>query len=1347
MADDEDEVTEGTPSDPTFATSGPRRSTFTPPPASTAGSGDDVHDDDALAEALAAEFTRLGSGTINLPPLRVPEFPAPAESAVTGPAVAEPDAPEPIAPEPVAPAADLDDTAETPPWRLAPAPDPSQAVPLESPFDPPVRRSRPDDELLQWVDEAGREPGGTLNVIEELENQLRLREEEAKDFQAWESRMKSLGTPDAIAAVEEARPEFTGVLPPVPVPPAFPPPAPETFVDPEVLGAYPPPSRDAFVAPEERDAFVAPEETVAEWPAPAFADEPPSPEFAPDGAYGPPSDDEAPIQPESEPDAPALGDAEPEPFPEPEAMPEPAPLPSWDIPAPSASWAPGPEYDPDTESGFGPEAVPESAPEAEPAPEAELAPASRVFDIEPAPDAEPPLDSQSGFEPQREPGFEFEPATEPGLDTESGFAPPPGFEAEPDGFEPEPARDADADAGFAPEPEAEPVAEPAFDFRPPSDQPVWPLSDEPEHPEPTAAEPAVWSLDDEFPTEQAPVGEPPTDQPQFTEPQAEEPHVDQPQGAERSPFDDLFIPEEPQEPQRSALDELFAAEQPPAPERSPFDELFVTGEPSAPPVYGVDEDPNASPFPFDLGGSPFGAPAAPPPVAEELPGEVPPTPLVPEPAEELVEPSSDFGWTEPRAPEPDDQVVEAVIEPETGESEPFEPEPAQPEYAEPEPEPEPEPTAPSAFEPPALVEPPPFGGPPILPSQAAAMPPPAGVPIDAGDEAAPSVPPKAFSFEDLLGGDGADPVDLVRDEEPRAEPEPVASTPEAIFVEPLPPAPGEPFLTDTGTVTIIDQAYEDDLDDDVDETDRAFPTTGPVTVDPAGNAVIPGPIHPPSGPISTMRIPEDEVVLIDNEPTNPPVFSIEPSGVEPTPVDLRAGRAARLFWLWFAANSSVLSFALGAAVIAVGMNLRQSIVAILAGVALSFIPLGLTTLAGKRSGQPTMVISRATFGMLGNVLPATIALLGRVFWGAVLLWLLGSSVAIVLVGAELGGAFGDRALMLLSLGVAFVVAVVIAFAGYPLLARIQLVLSIVSGALVVGLIAMTIPYVDIPNALTRPDGPWLLTVSGAVLVFSFVGLVWANSGADLARYQRPGSSGASSMLWATFGAMVPAFLLIGYGALLAASDEGIASGFIGSPLDTLALMLPLWYPIPLIAATALSLLSGITIALYSGGFALQAMGIRVPRQVGVIIAAVLVGGLAVLFTFGVTGGIYELFRDAATTLAVPTAAWAGIFAAETMIRNRRFESESLVRRGGVYADVRWVNLVALVLISAIGFALTTATITWLSWQGYGFTLLGIPLDDQLAQTDLGVLAALVLGLLAPIILGIPAIRRQEATKL
>ncbi len=260
-------------------------------------------------------------------------------------------------------------------------------------------------------------------------------------------------------------------------------------------------------------------------------------------------------------------------------------------------------------------------------------------------------------------------------------------------------------------------------------------------------------------------------------------------------------------------------------------------------------------------------------------------------------------------------------------------------------------------------------------------------------------------------------------------------------------------------------------------------------MDTAGIAIVPSIVHPPSGPISTVRVPEHETVLTGEGLVKPKVFSLEAASLEPTEAENRIGRAARLFWLWFAANASLLSIGLGAAVFGLGMSLRQSIVATLAGVALSFFPLGLSTLAGKRSGQPTMVVSRATFGLVGNVLPSILSLISRLFWGAVLLWFLATATSSVLIGAEADGGVGERTLQLIFFGVGLVLAFAIALFGYGLLAKVQLVLSIVSGILVVGMIAMTANYISFQQALsTCEDGPWILVVTGAVLVFSFVGL-------------------------------------------------------------------------------------------------------------------------------------------------------------------------------------------------------------------------------------------------------------------
>ena len=489
-----------------------------------------------------------------------------------------------------------------------------------------------------------------------------------------------------------------------------------------------------------------------------------------------------------------------------------------------------------------------------------------------------------------------------------------------------------------------------------------------------------------------------------------------------------------------------------------------------------------------------------------------------------------------------------------------------------------------------------------------------------------------------------------------------------------------------------------------------------------------------------LRPTSIEVAAAD--PVHPGAFAPESSGPAPTPLDQRVGRTSRLFWLWFAANSSVLSLAFGGALFSLGMSLRQAVVATFIGVAISFLPLGLGTLAGKWSGQPVMVVSRATFGHLGNIMPASIALLSRLFWGAVLLWMIAATTARILVGAKLAGPFTELQVMVMVMAVGFLLALVVAYFGYALFARIQFVVGILSAALVASFVVITWPAVDLATALTVRDGPVTLVVTGVVLVFSFVGLVWANSSGDLARYQRPSSSGGASMLWASFGMTAPAFLLIGYGAVLAASSAAIAKGLGTSPIDTIAGLLPSWYPVPLIAAAALSLLSGVILSIYSGGFALGAMGLRVTRSGATVIVGVLVFAIAIALGFTVSN-VVMVFRDFATTLAVPVAAWAGIFSSEMILRRRRFDTRSLLARGGIYRDVNWPNLAMLVVASAIGFGFTSATLMGLRWEGYLFTAVGVSVSSPLGGTDLGVLVSLALGLLTPFVAGVSTIRRQE----
>ena len=149
-----------------------------------------------------------------------------------------------------------------------------------------------------------------------------------------------------------------------------------------------------------------------------------------------------------------------------------------------------------------------------------------------------------------------------------------------------------------------------------------------------------------------------------------------------------------------------------------------------------------------------------------------------------------------------------------------------------------------------------------------------------------------------------------------------------------------------------------------------------------------------------------------------------------------------------------------------------------------------------------------------------------------------------------------------------------------------------------------------------------------------------------------------------------------------------------------------------------------------------------PRAIATLLAAVLIGAAAfVLLALDV--GADSVIRDLATSLAVPVAAWAGIFGGEMMIRSRRFHTASLLARGGAYPNVRWVNLLGLLAFTGVGYGLTTAQMPGLDWQGYLLTALGVSEQSPWAATDVGVIAALLLGVLLPLIAGLPGVRRQE----
>jgi nucleobase:cation symporter-1, NCS1 family len=111
-----------------------------------------------------------------------------------------------------------------------------------------------------------------------------------------------------------------------------------------------------------------------------------------------------------------------------------------------------------------------------------------------------------------------------------------------------------------------------------------------------------------------------------------------------------------------------------------------------------------------------------------------------------------------------------------------------------------------------------------------------------------------------------------------------------------------------------------------------------------------------------------------------PRVAVELNGINVIAENERKGAPRQLFWPWFGANVSVFGLAYGSFLLDFGISFRQALVAGVVGIVVSFLLCGLVAIAGKRGSAPTLVLSRAAFGVTGNRVPSVLSWVLTVGW-------------------------------------------------------------------------------------------------------------------------------------------------------------------------------------------------------------------------------------------------------------------------------------------------------------------------------------------------------------------------------
>ncbi len=471
-------------------------------------------------------------------------------------------------------------------------------------------------------------------------------------------------------------------------------------------------------------------------------------------------------------------------------------------------------------------------------------------------------------------------------------------------------------------------------------------------------------------------------------------------------------------------------------------------------------------------------------------------------------------------------------------------------------------------------------------------------------------------------------------------------------------------------------------------------------------------------------------------------LQVEMQGIDVIADVDRKGQPKDLFWPWFAANVSVLGISYGSWALGFGISFGQATLASVVGILVSFLLCGFVALAGKRGSAPTMVLSRAALGVRGNRVASVLSWILTVGWETVLTALATMATATVLSQLGWGGGNTTKIVALVVVALLIIAGGII---GFDLIMRMQTVITIVTGVLTIGYVALVYPHINWATVSAIPDGSSQALVGALVFMMTGFGLGWVNMAADYSRYLPRHSSSAAVVGWTTFGAALAPLLLVVFGLLLAGSDADLGAAISADPIGALTTLLPIWYLIPFAIVAVAGLIGGAVLDIYSSGLALTATGLPIKRPVAAAIDGLIMVAGTIYIVFG-GDSFFGVFQGFLITLGVPIAAWCGIMLADIALRRQNYDEGDLYRPGGRYGDVPLVPMALLVVGSLVGWGLVTNSFAdWLGWQGYLLDVVGLGgREGAWAYSNLGVLVALLIGLIGTLLLRYRAVRAQEA---
>ena len=428
---------------------------------------------------------------------------------------------------------------------------------------------------------------------------------------------------------------------------------------------------------------------------------------------------------------------------------------------------------------------------------------------------------------------------------------------------------------------------------------------------------------------------------------------------------------------------------------------------------------------------------------------------------------------------------------------------------------------------------------------------------------------------------------------------------------------------------------------------------------------------------------------------------LETRGIEPVPEGECNGHPQQLFWVWFAANISILGLPLGATLVAFHqLAIWQVIIVALIGAAGSFAVVGVISIAGRRGRAPSLTLSRAIFGVRGNIGPTLVSLVSRVGWETV-----NTTTAAFVLLALCSILFNTPTeaknapmLTLVFIGIFTLLTLSVSGLGHATLLIIQKWATYVFGALnllVGGFLCATIDWQGVFSAEPAPVSAMII---GIGIMAAGTGIGWANAGADMSRYQKRSVSASQLVASAAWGAGIPLVLLITLGGLLAVGNHDLAA--TTDPIAAIRNMLPSWMAVPYLLSAFGGLLLSNHLSVYSAGLTTLTLGVKIKRVQAVVVDIVAIFCGSIYFML-YADSFYGPFITFISLTAIPITAWVAIFVVD-LIHRQHYSAKDLldVSASSAYwykGGIEWRALSAWTVALVLGFCFTRVGSTGANW--------------------------------------------------